>query len=142
MFPKNIINIGYRLLCLACYILVIFMVKSPTTLVVLLVFYIILTLFEKSFRNLELIIISLILLWLSYALNFYLIFRMILCLDYGIYFIDTSYYDIDDEEYSMSENEYIRFKKIKKKKKKGSNDIIALYITIHLVLLFISIMVG
>ena len=140
MFPKNKISLLYRILCLVCYIGVIMVVNSTTTLIVLLVAYGLFALSERSFRNIELIVVTLFILWISYLLGNYLFFKVMLIIDYIIYFIDTSYYDID-EELKVSEKDYIRFKN-NKKKKKGSNDILALYLTVHLVILFVAIVVG
>ncbi len=140
MFPKNKINLLYRLLCLVCYIGVIIAVNSTTTLIVLIVVYGLFALSERSFRNIELIILTLFILWISYLLGNYLFLKITLIIDYIIYFLDTSYYEID-EELKVSEKDYIRFKN-NKKKKKGSNDILAVYITVHLVILFVAIVVG
>lgn len=138
MFPKNKVNLIYRLLCLICFIVVIIMINSLKSLIVLFIAYSILALLERSFRNIELIIISLLLLGLSYLLGYYWIFKVILLIDYAFYFIDSSYYEEEDE--LIDKEDYIRFKK--SNKKKGSNNITAIYLTIHLVILFVAILVG
>ena len=43
-------------------------------------------------------------------------------------------------EIKISEKEYIRFSK--KRKKKGSNNVLAVYLTVHFVILFLAILVG
>ena len=98
-------------------------------------------LLEKSFRNIELIIISIILLWVSYLLKNYVLFRIILLIDYSFYFIDASYY-IAEERSIVKENDYIRFKKVNKKNKKGLNNMLAMYLTVHLVVLLLVIVIG
>ena len=74
MFPKNRINIIYRLLCLISFIIVIWLINSQTTLIVIFIVYIFFALSERSFRNIELIIITGICLWISYLLENYLLF--------------------------------------------------------------------
>ena len=138
MFPKNKICLLYRLLCLVCYIGVILLVDSITSLIVLFIFYSILAISEKSFRNIEFIIISMIILLICYLLNNYWLFKIMLIFEYCFYFLDTSYYVID-EVISVDEKDYIRFKN---NKKKGSNNLLAVYLTVHLVLLFVAIVVG
>lgn len=139
MFPKNKINIFYRLLCLLCFMAVIVFTKSITSLIVLLLIYCFLGLSEKSFRNIEFIVITIVLLLFSYLLGNYILLRIVLLIDYIFYFLDTSYY-FDDEKITISQNDYVRF--ANKKKKKGSSNISAIYITVHLVLLVIAIVVG
>ena len=140
MFPKNKISFIYRLLCLVCYIGVILLVNSIISLIVLFIFYSILALSERSFRNIEFIIVSIIVLLLCYLLNNYWLFKILLIMEYCFYFLDTSYYVVD-EVISVDEKDYIRFKN-NKKKKKGSNNLLAVYLTVHLVLLFVAIVVG
>ena len=139
MFPKNKINIIYRLLCLLCYIGVILFINSTTTLIILFIFYIVLALSERSFRNIEFIIVSIIVLLLCYLLSNYWLFKIMLIIEYSFYYLDTSYY-IETKEV-INEKDYIRFKN-NKKKKKGLNNIIAVYLTVHLVILFVAIVAG
>jgi hypothetical protein len=140
MFPKNKISFIYRLLCLVCYIGVILVLEDTTSLIALFIFYSILALSEKSFRNIEFIIVSIIFLLICYLLNNYWLFKIMLIIEYCFYFLDTSYYVVD-EEISVDEKDYIRFKN-NKKKKKGSNNLLTVYLTVHLVLLFVAIVVG
>lgn len=138
MFPKNKISLLYRLLCLVCYVGVILVVNNIRTLVVLYVAFIVFALNERSFRNIELIIITGLTIWISTLIDSNIFFKILLLIDYALYFLDASYYNIE-EEATISENDYIRFKN---NKKKGSNNILALYLTIHLIILFVAIMVG
>lgn len=140
MFPKNRINIIYRLLCLISYIVVVYVADSLRTLLVLFLAYCFLALCEKSFRNIEFIIITILALGICYLLKNYILFKIILIIIYSFYFLDTSYY-IEEKEIRISEKDYIRFKN-KKNKKKGSSNITAFYLTLHLVILFLAIMVG
>ena len=142
MFQKNKINFIYRLLCLLCFALVVLMVDSIKSLIILFIVFSVLALFERSFKNIELIVITLLILGLSYLVGYYVLFRIMLLIDFAFYFLDTEYYDVDDdvEDEEINEKELIRFKK--KKKEKGLNNITALYITVHLVVLFIGIWVG
>ena len=63
-----------------------------------------------------------------------------LLIDYCFYFLDTSYYVYEKKEVVYNERDYIRFKNTKKKK--GSNNLVAVYLTVHLALLFVAILVG
>ena len=76
---------------------------------------------------------------IGYLFNYYLLFKIMLIIDYSCYFLD--YVSIKNTV-KITEKEYIRFSKVKKKNKKGSSNSIAVYVTLHLVLLFITIMVG
>ena len=105
--------------------------------VVLYVAFIVFALNERSFRNIELIIIIGLTLWISTLIDSNIFFKILLLIDYALYFLDASYYNIE-EEATISENDYIRFKN-NKKKKKGSNNILALYLTLHLVILFLRL---
>lgn len=139
MFNKKNISIIYRILCLVCYVVVILLVNSLNTLIALSLVYCFLGLWENKFRNIELIVITLFLLGIGYLFNFYILFKLMLIIDYIVYFLD---YKTVKESIKITEKEYIRFSKIKKKNKKGSSNSIAVYITLHLVILFITIMVG
>ncbi len=139
MFKKENINIIYRILCLVCYTVVIFLVNSINTLIALTLFYILLGLLDNNFRSIEFIVITLFLLGIGYLLNYYLLFRIMLVIDYFIYFLN---YILVKNIKKLSKNEYIRFSKLNKNKKKGSRNAIAIYLTVHLVVLFIAIMVG
>ena len=71
--------------------------------------------------------------------------RVIVFLDYIYYFISAPNYDDDLllEEEITKDQKYIRFKKNKKIKRKEDNNMICtLFVTIHLLLLLLSVMVG
>ena len=140
MFPKNKINLFYRILCLITFSIIIFMINSVTSLILLLIIFCILAFLEMSFRNIELVIITIAVLGLSSLLDFYGFFRVMLFLDYCFYFLDTSYYY--EENTKISSKKYVRFSKINNKKDKEMNNMSAIYITVHLVLLFVIIVVG
>ena len=141
MFPKNKINIIYRLLCLVSYLIVILTINSLVSLIMLLVIYILFAIAEKNFRNIELVVVSVVLFLLCHSVNNYLLMKIMLLVDYGFYFLDTSYYVDEKDSISISQKEYVRFKEINEKKE-GTNNLIAIFVTIHLVLLVIAIMVG
>jgi len=141
MFPKNKINIVYRLLCLFSFIMVILLTKSSISLIVLFIIYCVLTIPEKNFRNIEFMAITLLLLLFCYWINNYLLLRIMLIVDYVLYSLDSSYYVSEKEEILFNQKEYIRFAK-NNQNKKGTNNLSAIYITVHLVLLVIAIVVG
>ena len=141
MFPKNRINIIYRILCLLSFAVVIIMINSTITLSLLFFTYCILALSEKNFRNIEFVVVTFVLLLICYWLDNYILLKIMLLIDYAFYFLDTAYYIDDLEEVKISKKDYVRFVN-KKEKKKGTNNITAIYITLHLVLLVIAIVVG
>ncbi len=138
MFPKSRINMIYRLLCLISFAITIYVVDSIKTLMILFFAYCMFALCEKSFRNIELIVISIVILGICYLLDGYALFKVMLMIDYAFYYLDTNYESETVEK--PSKKEYLRF--VNKKKKKGSNNIIAIYLTVHLVILFLAIWVG
>ena len=139
MFPKSKINLIYRLLCLICFLIVIIVINSIKSLLIIFIIYSVFALCEKSFRNIELIVISLVILGLCYLFGNYWLFKIMMLIDYSFYFLDTGYYEEEIEP--INKNDYLRFKIIHKKKK-GLNNITAVYLTVHLGLLFIAILVG
>ncbi len=140
MFPRNKIDIFYRVLCLISYIIAIFIVNSLTTIIILAVIYAIFALCEKNFRNIELIVISVIIYIICSLLDNYLLFKIMLIINYCFYYLDTGYYEVD-EKVVVSKKDYIRFSN-GKKKKGSTNNLLAVYLTVHLGLLVIAILVG
>ena len=140
MFPKNKIDIFYRVLCLISYIIAIFIVNSLTTIIILAVIYAIFALCEKNFRNIELIVISVIIYIICSLLDNYLLFKIMLIINYCFYYLDTGYYEVD-EKVVVTKKDYIRFSN-GKKKKGSTNNLLAVYLTVHLGLLVIAILVG
>lgn len=141
MFPKNKINIIYRLLCLISYVVVLLMINSYMSQLILFIAFGVLAICERNFRNIELIVITVIILGICYLFNNYLLFRIMLSIDYAFYFLDSTY-SYEKEEIKINKNEYVRFKKNSNGKKEGSNNITAVYLTVHLGILFLAIMVG
>ena len=140
MFPRNKINIIYRLLCLISYIVVIYMINSFNTLLILLFAYIFYALCERSFTHIELIVFTIVILGLCCIFDNFIGLKIMLSIDYVYYFLSFTYDDYGYEP--ISNEEYMRFAKRKKKRKKGSSNMVAVYLTIHLVILFLAIMVG
>lgn len=138
MFNKKNVSIIYRVLCLICYVIVILLVDSVTTLMALTLVYCFLGLYDNDFRNIELIVITLFLLGIGYLFNYYLIFKIMLIIDYVIYFLN--YIPVKSIK-KLSKKEYIRFSKLNKSEK-GYSNTIAVYLTVHLIVLFITILVG
>ncbi len=141
MFPKNKVNIIYRLLCLISYVVVLLMINSYMSQLILFIAFGVLAICERNFRNIELIVITVIILGICYLFNNYLLFRIMLSIDYAFYFLDSTY-SYEKEEIKINKNEYVRFKKNSNGKKEGSNNITAVYLTVHLGILFLAIMVG
>lgn len=145
MFPKSKIDLFYRVLCMLAYLGVIVFIDSFLTLLIITIAFYIFTIGEKKVENIYLYVITFVLFVISLTIKNYLLLRVIVFLDYIYYFISAPNYDDDLllEEEITKDQKYIRFKKNKKIKRKEDNNMICtLFVTIHLLLLLLSVMVG
>lgn len=165
MFKKKEIDFIYRLICLLTFITVIVYVKSIVTLSILALFFVFLTRDDVRILALILYFVTAITFMACFSSIDFTLFRIALVFDTIYYFliippidevvdkilgiekkIDKEKLEEKTEEVQSklnTDNYYIRFsnkKKIAKKKKNA--DICTIYITAHLLLLFIAIMVG
>ncbi len=116
------------------------MINSIKSIIVLFIIFAVLALGEISYRNIVLIFLTILALGVCYLLGNYWLLKLFLIVDYCLYFLDTSYYITEKDEVIVDKRKYLRFNN--KKKEKGSSNTITIYITVHLVLLFLAIMVG
>ena len=144
MFPKSKINLFYRILCMLAYIGVIIFINSFITLLVLTISFFILTISEKKVENLFLYVITIIIFVICLTVKNYLYLRIIVCFDYIFYFLSAIDYSEEYiEEDIVRDQNYIRFKTIKKIKKKESNNMLCTaFVLMHMILLLLAIVVG
>ncbi len=163
MFEKKNIDLIYRIICLIVFFIVILFDRSLITLFVLALFFLLVTKNDNSFSFLFLYIFTFIMFCISYISNGYFLFKLSIIIDYCYYFLNIPSVKMivdkivnkiinnnvsfrsDEEEQNESDNDYLRFKKSCKLNKKIINKAdfgTTLYVTVHFVILFISIMVG
>ena len=146
MFQNSRINIILRIVCLLTFIMVIIFSNSFITLSLLTVYFYLFTRNDHlPFVILWRIITIIVFLICCFTNNLYLL-KIVLCLGLAYYFLINPYGNIDDEiEEKVELDKYIiRFKKIKiiRKEAINRNMIHTIYITVHLFILFITIVVG
>ncbi len=159
MFKKDQIDLIYRVICLVAFIMVILFDNSLITLIGLEFVFFLLTYKEEKAFYVALYLFSFIFSCLGYVAANYGLIKFILIIDYIVYYLNIpslnilvkktiDYYannkkerDIKEESEEISENEYYRFKTNNNLKRHLSLQE-TFYITIHLILLFISILVG
>ena len=144
---KKEINIYYKCICLLSYITVIILSNNVITYLVLSMFLIFNTKNEKLF-----FLTSLFATILVFIINNMFLIKVYLIICYIIYFIlyreeetnkkvilnNLGKGDIDDKIIRIKENELIRFKK-----DKYSNNLdVIYYLSLHLIILFLSILIG
>ena len=157
MFDKKKIDLIYRIVCLITFCIVTMLVKSIITLSLLLLFFYLMVYKEKDFAFLAVCLITFIAFAIAIATNNYFLLRLMIMVGYAYYFlyipsistlvskaVDKVYdkkVQTDDDD---TDEEIIRFKK-KAKKRVNKNDFNlpgTLYLTFHLGVLFLLILVG
>ena len=144
MFPRSRVDLFYRILCFLAFLTVIVFSESLITLIVIMIAFYILTIPDKRIEDIYLYIVTAVVLIICIAVREYTLLRISVILDYIFYFFSVIPYTIAIEEEKVIRNQdYIRFKKIKKVKKKESNNMLCtIFVTIHMMLLLLAIMVG
>ena len=168
MFKKKEIDLIYRIICLFVFIIVVTYVRSIITLSILALFFVFLTRDDVRILAIILYFVTAISFMACFNSVDYTLFRIALIMDTAYYFLIIPTLDdvvkmvlglkdepneekIEDKVEKVqnklnTDSYYIRFsndKKIEKiNKKKKSEAISAIYVTAHLLLLFIAIVVG
>lgn len=149
MFKNDSISFIYRLLCLLTFIFVIIFVESYITLIMLGIFFFILTFKNYSLKDVSLSLLSFFVLLLGYFFNNYLFLRLILIVDYVFYYLDVSMLNNRNKkeerkvkESKIGENAYYRFNNKKKLLQSKITSMETLYLVVHFIILLFSIMVG
>ncbi len=141
MFQNNRINIICRVVCLLTFIIVILFAHSFITLSLITLFF---YLFTRN-DDIKLIhLITIILFLISYFTNNSFILKMILVIDMMCYFLIKPYEEKIMYNNINCLNKYsIRFFGVNNRKDIVDNNWFhTIYVTIHLLILFITIMVG
>lgn len=165
MFNKENINLIYRVICLFIYSFVVIFSNSNITLITLAILFFIFTRNVNNFFYVFLYLLSFVFFLVGYASNSYGLFKFFLIIEYMYYFLDIPGMQIFvnkavdkiivekkeniekgevDKEQDIDEYNYLRFESFRKKstKKYKADMKTTLYITVHFVILFLSIIVG
>ena len=140
MFPRSKVNLLYRLLCLLAFLLVIIFISDYITLLILTIAFYVLTFLERDIRIIFLQIITIILFIFCLSMNSYLLLQIILIINYIYYFLGVNYGCISDEIIERNQR-YIRFEN-NNKRKEDNNMLCTIFVTVHIMILLLSIMVG
>ena len=140
MFPRSKVNLLYRLLCLLAFLIVIIFINDYITLLILTIAFYVLTFLERDIRIIFLQIITIILFIFCLSMNSYLLLQIILIINYIYYFLGVNYGCISDEIIERNLR-YIRFEN-NNKRKEDNNMLCTIFVTVHIMILLLSIMVG
>ena len=147
MFQNNKVNIIFRVICLITFVVVILFVDSFITLSLLTIaFY----LFTRNEYDLVLFwwhIITIIAFLVSCFMNNYYFLKLVLVFGLSYYFLITPYILANrnrKQSQIVLDKYFIRFKNnnVNRKDAINKNLVTAIYVTVHLFILFIAIMVG
>ena len=148
MFQNSVINIVLRVICLLTFAMVVFFTKSFVTIGLLTVVFYLFTRNDNFSFMLWLHIVTIITFLFCYFTNSFLLLKTVLLCGLAIYFLVDPYgnkYTIVNKPKKITLDKYlIRFKKIDLKRKGvlDNSYLNAIYITVHLFILFITIVVG
>ena len=141
MFPRNKVDLIYRLLCLLAFIFVIVFINSLVTLFIIALVFLVFSITEKRFENYFLYILTLVLFLICMSINNYFLLRVVLIIDYVHYYLNVSVLDDDIFDNELERNQkYIRFKE-EKKETKDNNLLCTIFVTVHIIVLLLAIVV-
>ena len=155
MYRKEKIDLIYRIVCLLTFFFVIIFVQNSLTLVLLVLFLIFLLKTENDLVAAILYLLTFLLSMLSYVLDYFIILKMILIIDYGYYFVKkydesilkkylkNSQEKINNERKdTIKEEELFRFEELKTVQRNNENAYITMYLAFHLIFLFLIVLVS
>ena len=143
MFQNSRINLILRIVCLIMFILVILFNHSFITLSLLTIFFYAFTRNEKDLLILWWDIITIITFLFSYFTNNFVLLKIVLILGLSYYFLFVPYRNKVSKNKLVIDKYFLRFKNNKKGKDIIDMNLVnAIYITVHLFILFVTIMVG
>ena len=140
MFPRNKVNLLYRLLCLIAFLMVIIFIKSNITLIIIAVSFYILTITERRIENIFLYAVTIVVFIMCLVINNYFLLRIVTIIDFLHYFLNNDTLDDEIEEDIKRDEHYIRFEK-KERKVVDNNRLCTIFVLVHMVLLLIAIVV-
>ena len=143
MFPRGKVDLLYRILCMLAYVSVIVFINSNTTLFIVILAFFLFTIIERRFENYFLYGITILAFIISLTLDNYILLRIAVVIDYIYYFLSVE--TLDDEIMEVKRDQYyVRFdtKRKERIKKQDNNILCTLFVTVHLVLLLLAVLVG
>ena len=143
MFPRGKVDLLYRILCMLAYVSVIIFINSNTTLFIVILAFFLFTITERRFENYFLYGITALAFIISFTLGNYILLRIAVVIDYIYYFLSVE--TLDDEIMEVKRDQYyVRFdtKRKERIKKQDNNVLCTLFVTVHLVLLLLTVLVG
>ncbi len=143
MFHRDKIDLIYRLLCLFAFMLTIIFVDSFISLFIIMLLFIVFSFTENRFENYFLYILTTLVLLFCLSMKSYFLFRIVLIIDYVHYCLNVdTLRDFDEDDFEEERNqEYIRFKK-EKEERKNNNLLCTVFVTVHLVILLLAVVIG
>ena len=145
MFQNSKVNLILRIVCLLTYSLVIIFNHSFITLSLLTIFFYLFTRNEKDPLVFWWYIITILTYLFSYFTDNFYILKIVLITGLAYYFIvvPNKEDNIVEKRILTIDKYFIRFKNNKKRKDVIDMNLVnAIYVTVHLFILFITIMVG
>ena len=145
MFQNSKVNIILRIVCLITFIVVILFNNSLITLSLLTIYFYLFTRNEKDVLVFWWRIITGIAFIISYYTGYLYLLKFVLIIGLSYYFLVNPYRNIIKENKSkvIIDKYFLRFKNNKEGKDIIDMNLInAIYITVHLFILFVIIMVG
>ena len=147
MFQNSKVSVILRIVCLITFIAVISFVNSFVTLALLTIVFYLFTRNEKDSIVFLWHIITIIVFLFSCYINSYYLLKIVLVIGLSYYFLVIPYDwipKINNKLIIILDKYFIRFKNNRITRKDGINKnlVNTIYITVHLVILFIAIMVG
>lgn len=143
MFPRKKIDLINVIFSLLAFVFVIVFVESITTLIILEVFFFIMTYKEGKIHYMICYLLAILSFLLGYVTEYLVIMKIILIIEYIYYFLDDCCFiktilrkkSEERRKIDISENEYYRFKEV-------SHNNYLVFITVHFLVLLLSIVVG
>lgn len=145
MFQNNRISIILRIVCLVTFIIVILFNKSIITLSLLTIFFYSFTRNENDSLLFWWNIITIISFIISYITGHLYLLKIVLTIGLSYYFLVINHQDIEEsnKKVFVIDKYFYRFKNNTLRKDVIDINLInAIYITVHLFILFVTIMVG
>ena len=143
MFQNNRINIILRIVCLITFALVIIFNNSMLTLALITLFFYLFTRNDQITFIFWWRIITLVVFLISYFTGYLYFLKIVLIIGLASYFLMVPYEEVETKKTLVIDKYFLRFKTNKEGKDAIDMNLInAVYVTVHLFILFVTIMVG
>ena len=142
MFPRNRVDVLYRLLCLIVFIITILFIDSSLTVIIISISFYLLTISERRIENIFLYVITIVAFIMCLVLDHYLLLRLVTVIDFIHYYLNVDTVISEDESLEITRDEhYIRFKK-EERKIDNNNKLCTIFVLVHMIILLVAIVVG